>query len=108
MNAPLYKYGLFSLSTSFFVAILIGIAFGFMLERAGFSSAKKLVSQFYFKDFSVLKVMFTAIVTAMLGLLYFDMLGWIDLSKVYLTPTFIWPQLVGGLVLGVGFAIGGY
>lgn len=108
MNAPLYKYGLFSLGTSFFIAVLIGIAFGFFLERAGFSSAKKLVSQFYFRDFTVLKVMFTAIIVAMLGLLYFDMLGWIDLSKVYVTPTFLWPQLVGGLLLGFGFAVGGY
>ncbi len=108
MNAPLYKYGLFGEATSFLLALLIGIGFGFLLEKAGFSSAKKLVSQFYFEDFTVLKVMFTAIVVAMLGLLYLNWAGWLDLSKVYVTTTYLWPQLVGGLILGIGFAIGGY
>jgi len=56
----------------------------------------------------VLKVMFTAIVVCILGLLYFSLFGWIDLGRVYLLPTFIWPQIVGGLVLGIGFVMGGY
>jgi len=52
--------------------------------------------------------MFTAIVTAMLGVTYLGWLGWLDLSLVYLVPTHLVPQIVGGLVLGVGFVIGGY
>jgi hypothetical protein len=52
--------------------------------------------------------MFTAIVVAMLGLLYFSMFGWLDVEKVYILPTFIWPHMVGGLLLGVGFIMGGY
>ena len=52
--------------------------------------------------------MFTAIVVCILGLLYFSIFGWIDLSRVYILPTYIWPQIVGGLVLGAGFIIGGY
>jgi len=108
MNAPFFKYGAFGDETSLIVAFVIGIGFGFFLERAGFSSARKLVSQFYLNDLAVFKVMFTAIVTAMLGVTYLGWMGVLDLSLVYLTPTYIWPQVVGGLVLGVGFVVGGY
>ena len=87
---------------------LIGIGFGFFLERAGFGSARKLVSQFYLDDLAVFKVMFTAIVTAMLGVTYLGWMGVLDLSLVFMTPTYLWPMVVGGLVLGVGFVVGGY
>jgi hypothetical protein len=108
MTTPLYDYGFFGDETSLIVAFVIGIGFGFFLERAGFSSARKLVSQFYLNDMAVFKVMFTAIVTAMLGVTYLAWMGVLDLSLVYLTPTYVLPQLVGGLVLGAGFIIGGY
>lgn len=108
MNAPFFKFGAFGDETSLLVAFVIGIAFGFFLERAGFGSAKKLVSQFYLDDLAVFKVMFTAIVTAMLGAFYLGWMGVLDLSLVYLTPTNLWPQVAGGLVLGFGFIIGGY
>jgi hypothetical protein len=67
-----------------------------------------LAAQFYLSDMTVLKVMFTAIITAMIGLLFFSVFGWIDLSLIYINPTYLWPQIIGGLVLGVGFVIGGY
>ncbi len=105
---PFYKMGFFSEQTGFVIALLTGAAFGFWLERAGFGQSRKLALQFYFRDMTVLKVMFTAIITAMVGLLYFSLFGWIDLSMVYVNPTFLWAQIIGGLVLGVGFAIGGY
>ncbi len=108
MTAPFYQYGMFGDDTSLVVAFLIGIGFGFFLERAGFGSARKLVSQFYLNDLAVFKVMFTAIVTAMLGVTYLAWIGWLDLSLVYLVPTFLLPQIVGGLILGVGFVVGGY
>ncbi len=108
MNAPLFKFGFFGDNISLVVAFLIGIGFGFFLERAGFGSARKLVAQFYLTDLAVFKVMFTAIVTAMLGLFYLGWIGWLDLSLVYITPTYILPQIIGGLVLGVGFVVGGY
>ncbi len=108
MTAPFYRFGMFNSEVSLIVAFAIGIAFGFFLERAGFGSARKLTAQFYFKDLSVLKVMFTAIITAMTGLYVVSRLGLVDLSLVYLTPTFLVPQIVGGLLLGVGFVIGGY
>ena len=52
--------------------------------------------------------MFTAIVTAMLGVTYLSWIGFLDLSLVYLVPTNLLPQIVGGLILGAGFVIGGY
>jgi hypothetical protein len=108
MNAPFYKFGAFGDEVSLVVAFIIGIGFGFFLERAGFGSAKKLTSQFYLDDLAVFKVMFTAIVTAMLGVFYLSWLGIMDLSLVDLVTTNLWPQIVGGLVLGFGFVIGGY
>jgi len=106
--APFYKYGFFGDEMSLVLAFVLGTGFGFFLERAGFGSARKLAAQFYLYDMSVFKVMFTAIVTAMLGVTYLGWLGWLDLSLVYLVPTHLVPQIVGGLVLGVGFVIGGY
>jgi hypothetical protein len=108
MMAPLFKFGAFGDEASLVVAFIVGIGFGFFLERAGFGSARKLVSQFYLNDLTVLKVMFTAIVTAMLGVTYLSWLGVLDLSQVYLVPTFLVPQVLGGLILGFGFVIGGY
>lgn len=106
--APFYKFDLFGDDVSLVVAAALGLGFGFFLERAGFGSARKLTAQFYLRDLSVLKVMFSAIVTAMLGVYALSSVGMLDLSQVYLTPTFVVPQLIGGLVLGAGFIIGGY
>lgn len=108
MMTPLYKYGFFGEEFSLLVAFVLGLGFGFFLERAGFGSARKLAAQFYLYDMSVFKVMFTAIITAMLGVTYLGWIGVLDLNLVYLVPTYLGPQIVGGLVLGVGFVIGGY
>lgn len=89
-------------------AVISGFAFGFVLENAGFGSSRKLAAQFYLKDMTVLKVMFTAIVTAMLGLTVLRAVGVLDYDHVFVNPTFLGPQVVGGIVFGVGFAIGGY
>lgn len=106
--APFYRFGLFGEDTSLLFAFLIGIGFGFFLERAGFGSATKLASQFYGRDLTVFKVMFTAIITAMLGLFWLAWFGILDLSRVFVLPTYLTPQLVGGLIFGVGFVSGGY
>lgn len=108
MNAPFYKFGLFGDDVSLIVAFIIGIGFGFFLERGGFGSSRKLAAQFYFTDMTVLKVMFTAIVTAMVGLFYLSWIGFVDLSEVYVSTTYLAPQMVGGVILGIGFAIAGY
>jgi len=89
-------------------SFLIGIGFGFVLEQAGFSSSKKLAGVFYGYDFVVMKVFFTGAITAMLGLIYFGYLGWIDLSNIYINPTFLYPAMVGGIIMGLGFITGGF
>ena len=90
------------------IAIVLGLGFGFFLERAGFGSARKLVAVFYFYDMSVVKVMFTAIVTAMAGLFLLSAAGVLELADLYIEPTNYAAQVVGGLVFGAGFVIGGY
>ncbi len=93
---------------NFIVAIFIGIAFGFILEQAGFSTSKKLVGLFYGYDFTVLRVFFTAGVTAMLGVIMLGHFGLLDLSLIYVNPTFLWSALIGGAIMGLGFVIGGF
>lgn len=91
------------------LAVVIGVAFGFVLERAGLGRVQKLVGQFYGHDMTVLRVLFTAIVTAMVGALLLSAVGLLDLSFVQLRyPTYLWPMVVGGVVLGVGFVVSGY
>lgn len=108
MNAPLYSYNLFSYNFSLVVALIIGFFFGFLLERAGLGNPRKLTAIFYFEDFTVLKVLFSAIVTSAIGLLVLAKAGAIDMAKVSIVPTYLWPQLIGGFILGIGFVIGGY
>lgn len=108
MNGPLAGNNIINEQGGFIVAFLVGGLFGFFLERAGFGSAKKLSAVFYGRDMAVLKVMFTAIVTAMIGVQYLTIFGRLDMSLVTTPPTFLWPQIVGGLLFGVGFVIGGY
>jgi len=108
---PAMKVPVVQASTSFMgihIALLIGFLFGIVLERAGFGNPRRLTDVFYLRDMAVLKVMFTAIVVAMLGLLYLAWFGWLDLSRVHLPATFLWAQIIGGLGMGVGFVVGGY
>ena len=89
-------------------AFFIGIGFGFLLEAAGFSTSRKLVGLFYGYDFTVLKVFFTAAVTAATGLLVLNQMGIVDYGAIYVPTTFLWPTVVGGLIMGLGFIIGGF
>lgn len=90
------------------IALIIGIAFGAILEQAGFSSSKKLVGLFYGYDFTVLRVFFTAGVTAMVGIMGLNYFGLIDLNFVYINPLFVYSAIVGGIIMGLGFILGGY
>jgi uncharacterized membrane protein YedE/YeeE/rhodanese-related sulfurtransferase len=107
VTAPLVDSGAFGDGASILAALCIGTAFGWALERAGLGSARKLMGQFYLTDLTVFKVMFSAIATAMLGAFWLARLGLLDLSRVYVPETYLWPQLVGGLVFGLGFALAG-
>ncbi len=108
MIAPFFKYGMFNDEVSLILAFVIGIGFGFFLERGGFGSGRLLAAQFYFTDMRVFKVMFTAIVTSMVGIYYLSYLGVVDISLIYYGNTYIMPDMLGGLILGIGFVIGGY
>lgn len=105
---PLSAYEIISQDTNLLMAFFIGIGFGFVLESAGFSSSRKLAGLFYGYDTVVLKVFFTAAITAMLGLLFFSLFGWIDLSLIYINPTFLYSAIAGGIIMGAGFILGGF
>lgn len=105
---PIFGSGQFPPALEFIPALVVGFFFGFVLERSGFGRASVLVAQFYGHDMRVFKVMFTAIVTAMVGIAIGSGAGVVDLKSVYVPETFLWAHLVGGLVLGVGFVISGY
>jgi hypothetical protein len=105
--APLYELGRIGGGTGLAFALILGTAFGWFLERGGLGNARKLAGQFYLRDFTVFKVMFSAILTAMLGLFWFGKLGVVDVSRVYVPETYLLPQLVGGVVFGAGFVVGG-
>jgi len=88
-------------------ALLTGIAFGMFLEKAGFGNARKLVQQFYFTDMAMFKVLFSAIVTAMLGIYWLSYFGILDITQIYINGTYVWPQVVGGVIFGFGFVLSG-
>ncbi len=105
---PLYPHDVFGFPTGLLLGTLIGFAFGFVLERAGFGNAKNLAAQFYLTDTRVLKVMFSAIATACAGIGLLSGFGLLDLSLLTVPETFIGPHVVGGLLLGIGFIVSGY
>ena len=88
-------------------AIVIGFVFGLGLEGAGFGSARKLAAQFYFYDMAVFKVMFTAIIVAMVGLYSLAGVGLVDMSAIWINPTYMWAQVIGGFFMGMGFIVAG-
>ncbi|MDD5160774.1 MAG: YeeE/YedE thiosulfate transporter family protein [Sulfuricurvum sp.] len=101
MNFPL-EY------TSGIMIIIAGFFFGYFLEVSGLGSPRKLNAQFTFKDWSVFKVMFVAIVVAATGLWLFDILGWVRFDALKIQTTFFWAMAAGGALLGAGLAVGGY
>ncbi len=93
---------------SLLIAFLIGIGFGFALERAGFSSSRKLAGMFYGYDATVIKVFFTAAIVALVGSQLMSYLGLLDLSKVYVNEFYTGASIIGGIIMGAGFVMGGF
>ena len=108
MINSLYSLDMLGAPIAGFLSLVIGLGFGFALERAGFSSSRKLAGVFYFTDMSVVKVMFSALITALLGLSYILGFGWIQLDQIFLMSSIYGAQIVGGLLFGVGFAMGAW
>lgn len=101
MALPLNDAGMWS-------GLLLGAAFGFVLERAGFGSPGKLTGQFRLNDWSVLKVMFTAIVVAAAGIWALRAGGLLAEEGLFVPPSLLVASALGGALVGAGFAIGGY
>ncbi|MDK2908474.1 MAG: uncharacterized protein PWR20_41 [Bacteroidales bacterium] len=105
---PLITNGIIDPGWNNYIALLLGMAFGFVLESAGFSSSRKLAGVFYGYDFVVLKVFFTAAVVSAIGIYLMGHLGWLDVSKLYIQPAYIQSTIVGGVIMGIGFLMGGF
>ena len=108
MSAPLYAHDAFGYPVAMALATVIGLGFGFVLERAGFGRASVLAAQFYGRDNRVLKVMFSAIVTTAAGLTLLGGLGLVELGALTIPGTWLGAAVAGGLLLGVGFVVAGY
>lgn len=93
---------------AYLIFLLIGALFGVSLEMAGFTHSTKLTAQFYLKDMTVLKVMFTAVLVAMVLIFGAVGLGLLDYDRIWVPPTYLWPGILGGFLIGVGFIIGGF
>ncbi len=104
MNAPL----MLSDHANLIMAVVLGLFFGFFLERGGLGNPHRLTGVFYLSDFAVPKAMFTAILVAATGLCLLSDLKLLDMSRVWIIPTFFWPQLAGGALFGLGYVVSGY
>ncbi len=105
---PLHLESLLGKPLMYLVFLFIGFLFGYVLEISGFNHSPSLAAQFYFKDLRVFKVFFTAIVVGMLLLFASSAIGLLDYNLIWVNPTYLWSGIVGGLIMGVGFILGGF
>ncbi len=92
--------------TNYIIALVLGVFFGFSLNKAGLTKYHKIVNVFRFTDMAVLKFMMTALVVAMSGLYALRGLGLVTFPAA--PATYIVGNLVGGLIFGVGMSLSGY
>jgi uncharacterized membrane protein YedE/YeeE len=88
------------------LAIILGVMFGFALNKAGLTRYTKIVNVFRLSDMAVLKFMMTALVVTALGIYPLRMLGLITFPAA--PATYIVGNLVGGLIFGVGMSLAGF
>ncbi len=108
MMGPIDVLSIYGPAVNTLLLLGIGFLFGFILESAGFGDSRRLAGQFYFRDLAVLRVMFSAIVTAMLLIFTFSAIGKLDYDLIWVNPTYWHSGILGGLIMGAGFIIGGY
>ena len=108
MLAPLYQLGHIGDLGMIIVGLILGFFFGYLVENVGFANANNFTAAFYSEDWRIYKVMFTAILTAMILTFFAFYLGFLDISLVQLSVVYLGAQIVGGLILGAGIVIGGY
>ncbi len=107
--APIIKLAhLVNSPIDFFLAVCLGFFFGVALESGGLANCRKIAGVFYLRDATVVKVMFTAIITAMVLLFSASAIGVLDLSLLYVPATYIFSYIIAGCILGAGMVMGGY
>jgi uncharacterized membrane protein YedE/YeeE len=105
---PLLKNGFISNEANLFFAVVLGFAFGFVLERTGFTRSQLIADTFYFKNIAVPKIMGVTVITTTTWFILFAYMGWIDLNALFTPTTYIWPYVLGGLLFGIGMVMAGY
>jgi len=91
---------------NYIIALVLGVFFGFSLNKAGLTKYHKIVNVFRFTDMAVLKFMMTALVVAMSGLYALRGLGLVTFPAA--PATYLVGNLVGGLIFGIGMSLSGY
>ena len=87
------------------LGLVFGISFGFLLQKGGVGQYDVLVGALLLRDFTVFKIMLSAILVGMVGVLTLHRLG---LVKLHIKPLRYGPNIIGGLIFGVGFGLSGY
>lgn len=105
---PLFTTGAINVNTNLLYGLIIGIFFGFILERVGFGNSKIIASIFHFKNLRVSQTMISAIVTAATWILIASYFGWIDYNQIFIPLVYVWPYLAGGVIFGIGMAMAGW
>lgn len=87
------------------IGLLVGILFGFLLQKGGVTKYDVIIGQLLLTDFTVVKIMLSAVVTGMIGVYLLRSLG---MAQLHPKPGSFGASVIGGLIFGVGFALLGY
>lgn len=96
---------IFGIEKQLVVGLFIGVAFGFLLQKGGATNYDVIVGQLLLTDFTVLKIMLSAVVTGMIGVYFMKNKGWV---KLHPKKGSVGKNVIGGLIFGAGFALLGY
>lgn len=86
-------------------ALIFGLAFGYLLQKGGVGKYHILLGQLLLQDWTVVKIMLTAVVVGMVGIFALHHFAKVNL---HIKPTKLGSNIIGGLVFGAGFALIGY
>ena len=87
------------------IGLMIGIAFGAVLQLGGASSYKKIMGSLLLKDLDIIKIIMLAIAVGTVGIYALDL---VDMANMSIKPTYVVGITIAGLIFGVGFAVAGY
>lgn len=87
------------------LGLLFGIIFGFLLQKGGVASYDVILGQLLLTDFTVVKIMMTAILVGMIGVYVMKAAGLVHLHTKLGSAG---ATIIGGLIFGAGFAVLGY